>query len=111
MLAKLRDKRKHTFLICIFAIIKLVTKRKQKPSNNTDSGFFLKLVILVIVGSIWLKASKGSSWQLPLPIGLIAGLFLVSKESIKQDRKLGYAVLLVAMLVGFWTPIGIFVSI
>ncbi len=90
----------------------LVAKRKQKPStSNTDSSFFLKLVILVILGSMWIKVSSTDSWQLPIPLGLVGGIYLVSKDKVKQDRKLGYAVLLIAMLVGFWAPIGLFVRL
>lgn len=82
---------------------------KQK-SKTTDSTYFLKLVVLMIIGSLWIKASNGDSWQLPVPIGLIIGLAIVTHEHFKVDRKIEYAILLMAMLIGFWAPIGLFIS-
>ena len=87
-----------------------MAKSKQK-TKATDSTYFLKLVVLLILGSLWIKASNGESWQLPVPIGLIIGLVIVTHEHFKIDRKIEYAVLLMAMLIGFWAPIGLFISI
>ncbi len=85
------------------------TKRKKtKVQTDVDSVYFLKLVIVLILGSLWLKVGNGHSWQLPLPLGLAAGLLVVRKERLKNDRKIMYGVLLVAMLVGFWAPFGIY---
>lgn len=73
--------------------------------------YFLKLVVYLILGSLWVKISDGQTVQLPLPIGFIAGLVLAAHDQIQLDRKLGYALLLVAMLVGFWAPFGVYVII
>lgn len=83
----------------------------NKKTKTTDSTYFLKLVVLLILGSLWIKASNGENWQLPIPIGLIIGLVIVTHEHFKIDRKIEYAVLLMAMLIGFWAPIGLFISI
>lgn len=83
----------------------------NKKTKTTDSTYFLKLVVLLILGSLWIKASNGENWQLPVPIGLIIGLVIVTHEHFKIDRKIEYAVLLMAMLIGFWAPIGLFISI
>jgi hypothetical protein len=89
-----------------------VAKKKQKSQKNTsDSAYFLKLVLLVILGSLWLKMGDGQSWQVPIPIGLIFGLLFISHEHFRIDRKIDYAVLLIAMVVGFWAPIGLYLAV
>lgn len=89
----------------------MVKKHKlihKKAQNELDAIYFLKLVIVLILGSAWLKIGDGQSWQLPLPFGMIAGLFFIRNERLKNDRKIMYSVLLVAMFVGFWAPFGVY---
>jgi uncharacterized transporter YbjL len=81
-----------------------VSKAKSKKS---ESVFFLKLVLYMIIGSLWLKVILPSGSQIPLPIGLIVGLLFASHEHFRIDRKLEYVVLLIAMFIGFWTPMGL----
>jgi hypothetical protein len=88
-----------------------MAKTKQKSSIQSESTYFLKLVLFLILGSLWLKVGDGQAWQLPIPIGFIFGFILASHDHFKIDRKIEYAVLLVAMLVGFWAPIGLYVTI
>lgn len=85
-----------------------MAKHKQK---ETDSAYFLKLVLFLMLGSLWLKVTKGATIQLPVPVGLLAGLVLTTHEHFRIDRKIEYAVLLIAMLVGFWIPFGIYVNL
>jgi len=82
----------------------------KKKQNETDSVYFLKLVLYLILGSLWLKATHGDNLQIPIPVGLIVGLLFASHEHFQIDRKIEYAVLLVAMLIGFWLPFGIYLS-
>jgi hypothetical protein len=84
---------------------------KKSTKVEKDSTYFLKLVIYLILGSIWVKISKGESMQIPIPVGFIVGLILTRHEHFKIDRKIEYAVLLVAMLVGFWAPIGLYINL
>jgi len=81
------------------------------PKKQSDSTYFLKLVVLIILGSLWVKATDGQSWQVPLPVGFIIGLIISSHEHFRIDRKIEYAVLLIATLVGFWAPIGLYINI
>ena len=83
--------------------------KKTKETPETDSVFFLKLVLYVIIGSLWLKVTKGETTQIPLPVGLVIGLLFASHEHFQIDRKIELAVLLIAMLVGFWAPFGIYI--
>lgn len=87
-----------------------MTKAKQKVAQNElDAIYFLKLVVYLLLGSLWLKITDGQTTQIPIPIGFMIGLVFASHDHIQLDRKVGYAVLLVAMLVGFWAPFGIYV--
>ncbi|HSX43406.1 MAG TPA: hypothetical protein VLF59_04960 [Candidatus Saccharimonadales bacterium] len=84
---------------------------KQKPKNQTDGAFVLKLVLYVILGSLWLKLHKGSSdFTIPLPVGLVVGLIFTSHEHFRIDRKIEYGVLVVAALLGMIAPYGLFIA-
>lgn len=98
---------------------KSVTKRHSTRKSNTkipsyayekDSTFFLKLVIFLVLGAQWVYI-MGSSWQLPLPVGLIIGLVFATHEHFQIDRKIEYAVLLASTLIGFWLPLGLEIQI
>lgn len=88
-----------------------MAKTKQKRAAKTDNNYFLKLVIFLILGFFWIKIGVLGSWQIPIPIGLIIGLFLINSNRFKIDKKIDYAILLVAMLVGFWAPAGIYITV
>ncbi len=87
-----------------------MTKSKKPRNNETDSTYFLKLVMYLIVGSLWVKITRGDM-QIPIPAGFIVGLIFTTHEHFKIDRKIEYAVLLVAMLIGFWAPIGLYITL
>ena len=87
-------------------------KVTAKSSNDFDGEFLLKLTLYVILGSLWVKISKdGSDLSLPIPIGLIIGLFFATHEHFKIDRKIEYAVLVVAALFGFLAPFGLYIQL
>ncbi|HJP96199.1 MAG TPA: hypothetical protein VJ843_02400 [Candidatus Saccharimonadales bacterium] len=85
-------------------------RAKTQTSSEMDSVFFLKLVLYLVLGSVWVKVSHGNNMSLPLPVGLIAGLFFTAHEHFQIDRKIEYAILLVAMFVGYLAPFGLYVS-
>ena len=88
-------------------------KKSSKPTSSDpyDGVFALKLVIFVIVGSIWLKITNGDSMTFGVPIGLIVGVVLARHERFRTDRKIDYAVLALAMLIGYMSPYGIIVNV
>lgn len=83
----------------------------RRQDSNSDSVFFFKLLLYVLLGSLWLKFTSHNSLHIPLPIGVAAGLFFTSHEHFRIDRKIEYAVLLVAMLIGYFIPFGLFVNL
>jgi hypothetical protein len=90
---------------------KAKTRRKAKPQSELDSVYLLKLVLYLIIGSQWLRLVNSSGQQFPIPVGLFVGVFFASHDHFKIDRKIEYALLLVAMLIGFWSQVGIFINI
>jgi uncharacterized transporter YbjL len=76
-------------------------------SNEKDSTYIFKLLFYLVVGSLWLKIKLKSGTEIPIPFGALIGLLFASHERFQIDRKIEYAVLLVAMFVGFWVPSGL----
>lgn len=77
---------------------------KQQSSNEYDLVYFLKILIYLVLGSVWL-APGGHRY---VPAGLILGLILVQHERLRIDRKIEYAILLVGSVLGL---VGIGVTI
>lgn len=84
----------------------------RRHMTETDSTYFLKLVIVLLLGTFWLKFGSPLSWNgfvmNAFPLGLIVGLILIYKfEKIQEDRKIWYAFLIVVTLVSYFRPSGI----
>lgn len=87
-------------------------KRPKQTDQELDSVYFLKLVMYVILGTQWLRLTNGAGQAIiSLPIGLIIGVLFAIHDHFKIDRKIEFAVLLIAMLVGFYAEIGIRLAI
>jgi hypothetical protein len=85
---------------------------KQTKKNELDGVFILKIVLYVILGSLWIKIHKnGSNLSIPLPLGLIIGLLFTSHEHFRIDRKIEYAVLIIAALFGLIAPYGLYINL
>ena len=84
---------------------------KKAQSTELDSVYLLKLVIYMVLGSFWVRLSLESGVEIPIPLGALFGLIYASHDHFAIDRKIEYAVLLVAMFVGFWLPIGITITL
>jgi len=87
------------------------TKKPKAGAAELDSTFFLKLVLYVIIGAQWLRFTTASGSQVPLPIGLFIGILFVQHDHFRIDRKIEMAVLLVAMMIGFYGQVGVFVNL
>jgi hypothetical protein len=85
-------------------------KRSAQTSDN-DGAFILKLVLYVILGSLWLKIhSANLNSGIPVPVGLVVGLIFASHEHFRIDRKIEYGVLVIAALIGLIVPYGLFIG-
>jgi len=83
----------------------------RRPQRELDSVYLLKIVLYLIVGAQWIRFVRpDGSGQIPIPVGLIVGVLFAAHDHFQLDRKIEYALLLVAMFVGFWTQIGIYIT-
>jgi hypothetical protein len=89
-----------------------VTARAIPQSQPMDSIFLLKIVMYLILGSQWVRfVDANGTGQIPIPVGLLVGLLFAVQDHFQIDRKIEFTVLLVAMFVGFWSQIGIVITI
>lgn len=87
-------------------------RKKSASGHELDSTYVLKLVLYLVVGAQWIRfENPAGTTQIPIPIGLIIGLLFVMHDHFKIDRKIEYAILLIAMFVGFWGQIGIYITL
>ena len=84
----------------------------RKTKNQSDQAYILKMVLYLIVGSQWIwLVNQDITRQIPVPVGFILGLAFAWHDHFQIDRKIEYAVLLLAMLVGFWSHVGIYIAV
>ena len=69
----------------------------------------VKLVLFFVIGCLWVRLGSGAG--VPIPVGLIFGVLLANHEHFQIDRKIEYAVLLIATILSFIAPIGFVLSI
>jgi len=87
-------------------------RRISQRVAEADSVYFLKLVVIVILGTLWLKFTTPLSWHgIPFaafPLGALVGLLGIKLlERDQYDRKIWFAVLVVVMIVSYFVPAGI----
>ena len=81
------------------------TRKKAAPVES-EGTYMLKLALFIIIGSQWLRVTNGVS-VLPVPLGFVIGLIFTTYDHFIIDRKIEYAVLLMAAFIGFWIPMGL----
>lgn len=80
--------------------------------QELDSVYLLKLVLYLIVGSLWIRfQTVSSSTIVPVPIGLVIGIMFAMHDHFRIDRKIEYGVLLLSMLIGFWSQVGVLITL
>ena len=85
--------------------------RTRKATNELDSVYLLKLVLYLIVGAQWIRFENvAGTTQIPIPIGLIIGILFAAHDHFRIDRKIEFAILLIAMFVGFWSQVGVYIT-
>ena len=81
----------------------MATAKRQKPEK--DSVYFLKILLFFLLGSFWLRISQDDGTYLMLPIGLVMGLVFATHDHFQIDRKIEYAILLIAAALSAYVPI------
>lgn len=82
--------------------------------QESDGKYLLKLVLCVLLGTLWLRFATPLGWGVfalnGLPLGLLIGLLLVHRfEKRQEDRKIWYACLIIVTIVCAFAPVGIFI--
>lgn len=89
-----------------------VSRRGYSKVFESDGTYFLKLVVVVLLGTLWVKFGQPVSWLgVPLggvPVGMFVGLILVNRfEKLETDRKIWYAILVVVTIICYFMPAGV----
>jgi hypothetical protein len=71
-------------------------KKAKAVPRETDSVYFLKILIYFVLGVVWIKFNG----VVIFPAGLILGFIMSQKDHFAIDRKVEYAILLVAAVIG-----------
>jgi len=97
-----------------YARNRIFSRRGNEKLYESDGTYFLKLVLCIILGTLWIKfRTPITLGDLPfsgLPIGMLFGLFVVSRfEKLQYDRKIWYAILILVTIVSYFLPAGILI--
>lgn len=79
--------------------------KKYKP--ETDSSYFIKILLYMVLGLIWLQYAGKTVF----PLGLLIGLGLAQHDKFRIDKKIEYAVLLLAAIVAAVMARGFFLNV
>jgi hypothetical protein len=73
-----------------------MSKAKKSIAAETDNAYFLKILVYFVLGTIWIKVNG----YVVFPVGLLLGVIIAQHEHFVIDRKIEYAVLIVAAVLG-----------
>ncbi len=86
-------------------------KNTKNNEQETDSAFLLKVVMYIILASVWIKFQTpidiGFTAIYGIPVGLFIGLIVASQDKFQIDRKIEYVLLIVMTIVTYFVPAGI----
>ena len=80
--------------------------------TEADGFYLLKLVVVVLLSTLWLKLTTPLSWNgIPFaafPLGALIGLVAIKVyEKDQTDRKIWFAVLVMVTILSYFVPAGI----
>lgn len=92
---------------------KQATVSATQGNSESDGVYFLKIVLYVVLGTLWLKFGQplmlGSFELNALPLGLLIGLIIINFDRFQVDRKIEYAILVVVTVMSYFLPAGILI--
>ncbi len=81
--------------------------RKIPPkTREADSVYILKIVLYFILGTVWIRHEARTVF----PLGFFLGILIARQDRFRIDRKVEYALLLLASVMGL-IGLGIFISL
>ncbi len=71
----------------------------------------MKIVFYFLLGAMWVRLIDvgTNDVTISIPLGFLVGIFFARHEHFAIDRKIEYVVLLLAMVLSFYLPVGILV--
>lgn len=91
--------------------MKTAKKKSSVLPQEADSTFLLKIVIYIILASVWIKFQSPIELGLitlsGVPIGLFIGLIIARNDKFQIDRKIEYVVLFIMTIITYFLPAGI----
>jgi hypothetical protein len=69
---------------------------KKSIARETDNAYFLKILIYFVLGTIWIKVNG----YVVFPVGLLLGILIAQHDHFAIDRKIEYAILIMAAVLG-----------
>lgn len=97
-----------------YARYRAFSRSGRERIYESDGTYILKLVLVVLLGTLWLKfKSPLVIAGVPLhglPVGMLIGLFAVHwLEKLQFDRKIWYAILIIVTILSYFLPAGIMI--
>lgn len=83
-----------------------MAQKKRPNRKEADAVYLLKIVLYFILGTIWIKHDGKAIF----PIGFAVGVLFASQDHFRIDRKVEYALLLLAAVLGL-IGLGIFINL
>ncbi len=83
-----------------------MSKRRVNQKDEVTSVYFLKLLLYIVLGSLWIRFGRVDE-HIGLPVGLGIGLIFASHEHFQMDKKIELAVLLIVTIITYFLPAGI----
>lgn len=95
-----------------YARNRLLSRRGYEKITESDEHYLLKLVFVLILGTLWIKfhtpLGLGGIPLTGLPVGTLFGLLIVHHfEKSQFNRKIWYAIMLIMTIVSYFLPAGI----
>lgn len=88
-----------------------MVKRNKNTQTESDSTYILKIVLYVVLGSLWIKfavpVELGAVVLNGFPFGLLLGILFASHDHFQVDRKIEYAILILMTILTYFLPAGI----
>lgn len=81
---------------------------KHLAFDEPDGVYVLKLALLLVISSFWIKISAGQVAFQGVPVGVLAA-FLLTRQFEKNplNRRIWYMLIIVVGLVSYFLPAGI----
>lgn len=89
---------------------KMTTKnlnREIYKNQRIYSIFFLKFVLYMMLGIVWLRLGMQIGPLRVLPIGLAIGLVFTMFERFRIGRRIEIIILIAATVISYFTPVGV----